>query len=347
MGVVKVLRFDHLESTAGYSEFIGSLQAACNLHELSPSDLKWVGAEPVQPYRYIPPNFSINVAKDTPQLSVNLHPIKAGKYIGGEPFVYSAPMLLKDVERWGMSDLRKFKVERLRGVSEAKTSFQKKQSYPLDEFLSRIVQVDASTPVVEAVAFLPIAPNGEYVTEFAPKVSFGSFDHGHYKVAFLMEGGFSIYSALTQGEGMEVKSVNEHQEMHYWQADFVPDLSDLEKLMVRDSRGHMILIAEPVEVPKPLFDTSYGLGDLIGGSDSFRSLSFGPTRGVSIGDVSVSEGSHAGQGSLHEGELLASKRGNKVIYHIKFLGVKPDAAKALDKAGLDGLAKSLGNYNLN
>ena len=138
--------------------------------------------------------------------------------------------------------------------------------------------------------------------------------------------------------------------MYNWQALFVPDMSDIEQLMVPTSAGHMILIAEPVEEPKPKWDFgAYNSGDTLsmgGGLKGGGGFSFGGgmTRGATIGGVSILPGSYAGQGSLHEGGLGRARTGTLTIYHIRFLGVKPDVARNLNVEGLTALGKTLDTY---
>ena len=68
------------------------------------------------------------------------------------------------------------------------------------------------------------------------------------------------------------------------------------------------------------------------------------TRGASIGGVRISQGTLTGKGSLFDGELRKSNQGNHVIFHIRYLGVKPDSAQSLDAKGLDQLGQSLDSF---
>ncbi len=216
------------------------------------------------------------------------------------------------------------------------------------------------TAVVEAIALLPIAPNREFATEFNPHIRFDTLDHSFYQVMVVNQDKLSAYARLTQGNRRDIQDIDESQKMYNWKADFVPDLSDIEQLMLPDSRGHMILIATPVEKPKPLFDLGksgygggrYDLGDELmkGGPMRGSTMSFSPgylTQGHSVGDISIGRGSETGQGGLYEGELLHSRNGNPTIFHLRFLGIKPEQARLLRSADLEALANSISNYNRN
>ncbi|MBI2522946.1 hypothetical protein HYW19_01005 [Candidatus Woesearchaeota archaeon] len=341
-------------STPGYVPFIDALQAAYDLHEIEPDGVRWASIDAKLVDMGFPPSVEIEVAKDHPSLAVALYPMVDGKSVTGSD-VYHAPMLLRDVQRWGFvrEGLGEYSLTGWTGVPEEKEMFQQTRSLTeIIEKLQLAKDIPETTSVVEAVALLPIAPNGEFLTEFAPNVRFGSFgNHSHYRVAVITQDKLSAYVALTEGSRRDIKDMDENQKMYNWKAEFVPDLSDFQKLLLPDSSGHMVLIATPYEKPRPKFDLGdYGFRsrDTLGG-DVMRggpTLSYygGPTKGMSVGDVSIGRGSEAGSGRLHEGPLESSLTGNPVIYHLRFFGVKPDQARALNGQMLGTLGSSLSNY---
>ena len=347
---IQIPTIKSLEQIAGYETFVRDLQTAYNLQGLDPTQLRWVAAKEDQVSVNYPPSVVVNVANGTPQLAVNLHPRKDGREVTGHA-TYHAPLLVREVGRWGTSNLRGHKVTQWRGRSESETFFQKKASYPFYEFLDKLVEgLQDTTPVVEVVALLPVSPDGSYDTEFAPEIRFADhLDHRHYKIAVLMEGGFSAFSLLTRGQRREVQDIDKVQNHYNWKADFIADMSDIEQLMLPSSAGHMVLIVQPVEEERPYIDFNagsedYGSGFKGGGSPLTLGGGEMMKGGASIGGVCISQGSHVGKGSLYQGDLRESSRGNTVIYHIRFLGVKPDVAQALTKEGLDQAGQSLDTF---
>ena len=310
--VIEIQRVKRLENIVGYSSFVSDLQTVYNLHAMDPSTLKWVEIkEGVMPELY-PPILVLDIAQNTPQLAVNLHPQNENGDITGT-VTYQAPLLMRDVGRWGLSDLRNHMITQWRGLLEQHTFFKKKDSYTLREFLDGIVEgLNDSVPIVQMVALLPISADRSYKTEFSPEIRFAASAHSHYKVAVIMEGAASAYSALTRGSRREIKDIDQHQNHYNWKADFIADLSDIERLMLPSSAGHMVLIAEPVEEVRPQLPDFGGghmdFGDQFrGGSYDLKSLSLGGvTRGASIGGVSISQGTLTGKGSLFDGELRKS-----------------------------------------
>ncbi len=332
-----------LEAVPGYAQFHHDLETTINLHTLSPDQLKWVAMQPGTMLELYPPKCVIDIGTESPQLAVNLHPTLNGHPVTGN-LTYQAPLLLRDVGRWKGNDLRDYKVSKWRGVPNEKMLFTKKPSYPLHEFLDGLVQgLEESTPVVEIVAFLPMSPDGSYVTEFTPEISFGLLGHGHYIVSTVAQDGMNALRLLTQGRSVEVQDVDKDKQLYLWKAEMLADLSDMEALMVPSTAGHMILIAQPIEAPEASFrirDDDSGI--------NFRGGSFGglPTRslGASIGDVSLSQGSRTGQASSYTGDLTASRKGRTTIYHIKYFGVRPEHAQSLTREQLQRAANTLDTF---
>jgi len=349
MTIIEVPRLEKLEFNDGYSPFIGDLQTLYNLHELNPNQLKWVGMNN-RDVSFQTPNIILEVEDNTPQLAVNLYPMRDVTKVTGD-VSYHAPILLSAVDRWGSSNLQQHKITRYRSVSDSDTFFKHQDSYPLSKFLEGIVEgVDDTTPVAESIALLPISPDGSYQTEFCPEIRTKEGEHRKYQIYVIMEGGFSAYPALALGSNRDIYDIDKDQNTHRWKADFIADMSDLEQLMLPSSVGHLVLIATPIEeeskpdIEKYLDDQfKYDPNDN-GGSNNFN---FGSqSRGARIGGVSISQGTQTGQGRIYKGELSSSSKGNPIIHHIRFLGVKPDVARGLGVPGLDSLTGAISSYDV-
>ncbi|MBI2143759.1 hypothetical protein HYU17_01240 [Candidatus Woesearchaeota archaeon] len=341
-----------MQSQAGYLDFVSALQAVLDLRDSYPNDVKWVGVKPNSFDSTSPSSFELTISPSHPNLAVALHPKADGKPITGY-YTYHAPIILTDVQRWGLvaDSLGRYAVDRWSGVPEEREVFQKQRS--LSEIIGTLgisESVTDATPVVEVAVLLPIAPNMEFATEFVPTIAFSPSQHSHYKVLVISQNMLSAYFALTGGRlTTEIKDINSQQKMFNWSADSVPDLSALEKLLLHSSAGHMVLIATPVEAPRSIL-SSYDLPEFGSGGDRYLGGQMkgsptlyggSPTRGVSISAARIGRGSEAGQGSLYGGQLATSQKGGSAIYHLRVFCVKPDEAINLTAGQLTGLAKSV------
>lgn len=342
---ITVERVERKQGTPGYNELVDSLETAYNVQDAG--DLKWVD---VKPREFGTPRVLLHVQKNHPDLSVLLRPENEDGPIMGEVESYQAPILLVAVDRWG-SDLalRDYKIDRWRGKPGPETMFPKSTSLAEIIANNQSLSVTDSTPVVEVVSLLPMAPNGEYQTQFVPKVSFDVMGHKNYQIAVISENALSAYVALSRGSDRPLKDRDETGKYFNWTADSVRTLSDVEQLMLPSSHGHMILIASPIEaLPPPRQDYIKDEGGFRDRQDPnvFRIRDGGMKR-ATVGRVSLGRGSQSGQGSLYKGELHASKKGNTIIYHVEFLGVTPEVARALDTDGINQVGSSLSQFERN
>ena len=276
----------------------------------------------------------VNPGFDHPKLAVALSPKKTegGNVTGSD--TYHAPVFVRDVDRWQLAKdrLGNYLIDRWSGAEAGQELFSESRS--LTEVLAAHddLGITDSTPVVEAVAILPIAADGSFKTEFTPQIRFDIGDHDHYKVAVVSQNSLSRFVQLIQGRSLyNVQAIEANQSMHNFSADFIPDMDEFSQMLVPNSAGHMILIVSPIEKPKPKFDfkdfgSDYG-GGLKGGGDSF--MMGGGMRGGSIGGVDIGIGSRTGQGSLYDGDVSSSRKGKTTIFHIQVLGVKPDDIQKL------------------
>src|SRR3989344_1911704 len=211
-------RIPNLEGVIGYDAFVSDLQTTYSLQSLPPDSLKWVGV--AETSVDTTPKIVVEPEYDTAHLSINLHPVNNGEDVTGT-FAYHAPLLMRDVGRWGISDLQGFKVTKWRGRPEHETFFTKKDAYALHDFVEGFqLGLQDTTPVVDVIGLLPISPDGNYQTEFAPEISFSPNAHNQYRVLTVMDGAAGAYSALTRGR-REIKDIDETQREFNWKADFV------------------------------------------------------------------------------------------------------------------------------
>ena len=338
-------RIKHLAGDASYQAFMAAMDLAYGLKDVPPGQLKFVGIDGLERTSLsdsfvILPRVLLNPGFDHPKLAIALAPKKTegGNVTGSD--TYHAPVFVRDVDRWQFAKdrLGNYLIDRWSGAEAGQELFQESRS--LTEVLAAHdnLQITDSTPVVEAIAILPIAADGSFKTEFAPQIRFDIGDHDHYKVAVVSQNSLSRFVQLIQGRSLyNVQAIEANQSMYNFSADFIPDMDEFSQMLVPSSAGHMILIVSPIEKPKPKFDfkdylghgygNDYGSGLKGGGGDSF--MMGGGMRGGSIGGVDIGIGSRTGQGSLYEGDVTSSRKGKTTIFHIRVLGVKPDDIQKL------------------
>ena len=137
-----------------------------------------------------------------------------------------------------------------------------------------------------------------------------------------------------------------------WQAEFVPSMSDIEKLMLPSSVGHMVIVARPVEDPnKSRIDLYGSIGEDFGKGSRFLGpsrggFSFGGgdaiMKGGTIGSASISSGSVHGRAREHTGEVRDSHEGKPIIYHLRTLMFRED--HPMDPEILAEVTQTLDNY---
>ena len=332
-GNVLLPRNKDLANDPSYNAFMTAMDLAYGLKDLPPGQLKFVGIDGLERISLsdsfvIPPKVMVNPGFDHPKLAIALAPKKPqGGNVTND--TYHAPVFVKDVDRWQFAKdrLGKYLLDRWSGAEAGQELFQ--QSRSLSEILAGFddLQIIDSTPVVEAVAILPISADGSFTTEFAPQIRFDIGDHDHYKVSVVSQNSLSRFVQLIQGRSLyNVQTIEADKSMHNFSADFIPSMDEFSQMLVPCSAGHMILIASPIEKPKPKsYDLNFGLGSDYGGG--FRgdglTLGGGLMKGGSIGGVDIGIGSKTGQGSLYDGDLSSSRKGHTTIFHIRALGVMP------------------------
>lgn len=350
-----------LETDPAYAAYMDSLGTLYGLKDLSPASLKWgdiqgLDRQTIGGSFMSPPRFMANPGFDHPKLAISLTPKLGGKNVSGFDN-YHAPILLRDVDRWqfAANTLGKYQVNRFSGVEPGKEMFNQSRSFrEIAEVQTENWGLKDSTPVVECIALVPIAPNGEFELEFMPQLRFDSGDHTSYNVSMIKEDALSQFTVVHQGTGtvIDIKDIDHESKQYNFTANFVPDLSEIEQLLTPTSRGHFIIIANPTEPPKSKFDlgSDFNFGGYGRGYDSpSRSMSFdSPMKGgASLGDISIGRGSQTGQASLFTGELTNSRKGTTTIFHVKLIGVKPKIARGLDLSALGLLNGAISAYQQN
>ena len=354
-------RIKYRADDPSYKAFMAAMDLAYGLKDVPPGKLKFVGIDGLERTSLsdsfvVPPRVMVNPGFDHPKLAIALAPKKTegGNVTGSD--TYHAPVFVRDVDRWQFAKdrLGNYLIDRWSDAEAGQELFQESRS--LTEVLAAHddLQITDSTPVVEAIAILPIAADGSFKTEFAPQIRFDIGDHDHYKVAVVSQKSLSRFVQLIQGWSLyNVQAIEADQSGHNFSADFIPDMDEFSQMLVPSSAGHMILIVSPIEKPKPKpkFDfkdylghgcgNDYGSGLKGGGGDSF--MMGGGMRGGSIGGVDIGIGSRTGQGSLYEGDVTSSRKGQTTIFHIRVLGVKPDDIQKL-AANADQLGFAIDAY---
>ena len=345
---IKIKRDKHKETTDGYIPFVDALELAYNLRDID-SSLQWVD---VESRTFSEPEVLVHIAERHPDLSILIRPENSKGQILHETEHYKAPLVLTGVNRWGQTglDLKDYKIDRWKGRPGPETMFKQSRSLAEIVAMDHADTITDTTPVVEVVALLPTAANGEFKTQFVPHISFGVIGHSHYQISVVAQNALSAYSLLSQGRSRSIEDIDDKKTTYNWMASSFPALPPIEQAMEPSSHGHMILIATPVEPPKPSypgFSGGFDFDSLGGGmKGGGRSLSFGAdlSRGASVSSASIGRGSASGKGSLYDGEITDSRKGNSIIYHLQVLCVTPTQAAQLDTNGVNGIGSQIGNF---
>ncbi|MDX1920530.1 MAG: hypothetical protein SFU25_07355 [Candidatus Caenarcaniphilales bacterium] len=332
--VLNLYRPQYLAKIPGFNTFIDCLELAYNLPKVPVEDLKWIDIKPLLT-TFSSPKIEVEVAKNTPALAISLKPYNQGASIlKGSSNTYHAPLLVRDVSRWGdekEGSLGIYEIRRRSGVEESQQILD--EPINLSSIIQRIEAITDKTPVVKVVTFLPVAPSGEFETQFTPTIDLDIFGHKYYKLLTIQEDRLSSYQLLTAGKmSLDLKEAvynpddPKQPNLFDIKADAVPDLSSIDKLFLpKEQTGQMIIIAEPYADPTPKFN-SFDFGNDRGyskGGGSFMLGGGGGLRSASLSNARLSRGGQAGSGSLYDGELGSSRDGNPVIFHVQFICVKP------------------------
>ncbi len=280
--------------------------------------------------------FKMFVDEKTPGLQVFVAPTHNGVVLCEETS-YAAPILIRDVSRYGLEAerLAKHRVVARFGGIEGETQL------PSGKTIADIIEskqdthgwgatIKESTPVVHAYAFLPIASGKEFQTEYFPSLI---VRRGSYWVKTVVEDREMAHGQLSGGrQSVGIKRIDrdpanpQNSTDSRWKAVSVGDLDEVDSLFVRNATGRMIMIALPYL--KPL---EYAFSDRLDYGSSVRSA--GPTKSFSGGVVSIRQGGISGSSRFDTTPYPPDVNGHPVIYNVEFLGVKMNqAGKATDRS---------------
>jgi len=340
---ITLRRPSHKSAIQGFDAFADVLEAAYSVSDMPSGKLKWVEVKPVT---FREPDITFHPSGNSPSLSVVLRPVnKAGEQLTTrEEIFYNSPLFVYSIEQLkDCPGLKDYKIDRWRGRPGPETMFKKSRS------LAEIIEMDYKgdvtdqIQVVELACLLPMSATGEFETEFNPYICMDPMKHTYYQINTIAENSQSFFATLTQGRNGEVKDIDDHQKTYSWKAVDLSRLSDLERQMTPSSKGHMILIATPVQSPSPK-SFFYPNNDINFGEDISRG---GLTRGgITIGQAALFRGTQSGTAKIYEGEIVSSREGSPIIYHINFLTATPDTFKGLPDL-IPQIESSMGNYEHN
>jgi len=313
------------------------------------------------------PVVEASVSDAYPSLSIHLDPRRDGDVVVSDTF--HAPLMVSDVSRWGIARdiLGKYEVNGRSGLPPGQGMLD--QPKTLNDIIENTgmqsdtdfsQSVGSDTPVVEAVAVLPAAPAREFETNFIPALNIGI--HGGNYIAFAVhedrENRWKQMSA--DRHELKVMYIDDERELHSWSADYVPAMSDVERLILPSSVGHMIIVAAQYEEERKSFDllhfsqdSSFGGGFRgggfgskgfgLGGGLAFYSMAAAPVpKRAEVGDMKLGKGASKGEGQLFSGELKMKPKA--IIYHLRVVGVKPGEVEGFTPEKLEEVAQTLSNY---
>jgi hypothetical protein len=292
------------------------------------------------------PNIQVQSKERLPGIEIQMIPIdnKTGQKIFNGNDYRPAPIYVQDVQTWKESqDIQDHQIKgRAGAIHESEELFP--ESKTLKKFITELrgaendLGVTDETTVVHLKTVLPIDSQDTFTAEFLPKIWHPKmFELGRhvnsttsYKLSVIEGDKINRYQQLMGREsGREVhRTVPDENDPsktknYSWKPNYVPDMGELQKQLINDSKSRMIIIATPYELerppvpPPPIFNFN---GPNYYGSKSLMS--------ASLGKVRVSQGSSAGEGSITDEELKKSEQ-ESVIFVIDYLGIKPEDARRL------------------
>ena len=342
---------------AARQEYIRSLGTLFNLDRLR-DGITWVETQPTSLYNY--PRVELRPIQKASGLAVEIDPTLEGKSLGD--LKYHGPLILKDVQPYGQTKLSRYKIAGLSGVPEEKSKLDEPIS------LGKLIEgteclketINDKTPVVKVVGFLPIAENGQFKTEFLPTVL--GDDGGNILTVLISEDTLKLPHIVSRyyTQLHKIKDVDEQQKSFSWQADFIPDLSEIERLLLPSKAGQMVIISIPLvdeekRKAQALGDLYRGLGNYVpdfrgGDEGGFMMKGGGGLRGgsgfkgPSIGGVSIGEGSERKVEYKKCGDVYVDLSRKPIIYHLKLFGVKPGDAEVLTREQIVSMADSIASH---
>ena len=322
--------------------FIDALAATYGLKDVRPEELRWADVKSTTSI-YLPPRFQVSIADRLPAFATALVALDGDNVVSSPHY---APLFFRDVAPLSMSeDLRKYVITKKRGVLKEQDEVLKEPETLetlIGKFRSQGYNLPTTTNVVEMLSVLPIAPNGEFKTEFYPTVDI-PLSRGDFSFPHIVQDE-RMYAALISSLGkLDLLDLRQDNTTHRFKAEYVPTMDSIERLFVPDSAGHMVVLALPVNVKRD-YGEIFSMGNEYGfGSGMMRGggYTLGTTRSAEIGRLNIGKGSKTDV-KTREADVSPDPSRVGAIYHIVFIGMKPDSH--IDATHLSKVGKALDHY---
>lgn len=210
--------------------------------------------------------------------------------------------------------------------------------------------VKQDTQVIDVMAFLPTNP-GHYETNFAP-IFFSPWQAGgaYALFTFVQDRALNRSMILDQGHWTPVFDDSDGENnAPYFKADSIAHLNAVEKLMLPENKGRMVMAAIPVKREQDFMhflareDVLYSPDLFNFGDDVGSSRSLGPLKSLSKGalgrdmprypgaradDVDIKTGANSGT-RLQTVRVETDSSRKAFIYHIRLVGITPENVSSI------------------
>ncbi|MBI2574520.1 hypothetical protein HYV82_01405 [Candidatus Woesearchaeota archaeon] len=229
---------------AAHTAFIRSLRGLYEVLRLNPAGLRWADVTTDPLSQYSPRAIFVSAGTDLSSLGVEAVAMDGDKTVSRP---YYVPILLRDVRPLSLAGIGKYEIKRLRGVEKEQDELLQ-EPFSLEALIGSYVEqgykLPGTTPVVEAVVFLPMSSDGEFKTEFNPVARAGS--SGDYAFRYIVQESFGKLG-MHVPSGATVRIYDYKGGKHYgFDATYFPNMTALRRLMEPDTASRMILIALPI-----------------------------------------------------------------------------------------------------
>ncbi len=355
---------DNLNTDPQYRSFVLGLQRCWDLTAIVPENLVWSSEIPKNTFYRQPADSRVSfrdLSADpryagTPDLSVVTFPVYEVAGVPKTGREYTSPLIVeKDgVKSLGQTQLPAYEIkwDKNGRLFETPRSFG---NILKDEFG---VTADG-TPVLEAVAFLPVSGNAPtnpsyYQTHFLPRLTSAE----RYAVNAITEDRMPKHGFLTP---VRVHDTDEDGTFVSFQISYVPTMSRMEREMLATHHGHMLFVTRGVRVrePKPTYVLPFSLSDygpMLGGMKGRPDFGrFGLSREshgadfvprTEVGDTSIGSGRETGDRFKKAENVEDDPAKQSVVIHLKTVGVKRLASGGLSEALLEQLFTTKDHFPL-
>ncbi|GEM_PF-3906432 len=229
---------------AAHTAFIRSLRGLYEVLRLNPAGLRWADVTTDPLSQYSPHAIFVSAGTDLPSLGVEAIAMDGDRTVSRS---YYVPILLRDVRPLSLAGIGKYEIKRLRGVEKEQDELLP-EPFSLEALIGSYVEqgykLPDTTPVVEAVVFLPMSSDGEFKTEFNPVARAGS--SGDYSFRYIVQESFGKLG-MHVPSGATARIYDYKGGKHYgFDATYFPNMTALRRLMEPGTASRMILIALPI-----------------------------------------------------------------------------------------------------